>query len=898
MIKVRKSPNMMSTTGRGPGIAAPTPMPVNPASEIGVSMTRSFPNSSTRPDNTLNGVPASATSSPRTHTRESRRISSARASRMASPKLSSRTFDSVSGIHVLIDVRRVRIGRGQGGRDRSVHVGCQLRVDTIEQGLVGEVSFNQRTGEDADGIPLGGPTLFLLLGPVIVAADVPDMMTAEPIRVTQEKRGTLSLTRARDERRCRPVHGPDVLPVDALGRQTECGRPGQNVTGCRLRIVGVLVIEIVPAGLAHRQLPGLGQVHRLVEDPLSERTFAEEAHHNPVRAEILRRERGTGRDSGAPSHDGVCAEVARGRVGDMHRPALALAVPGCLAEELRKHAVRRRSFGEAVSVTTMGACNVVVRSERFANPDRHGLLADVEVREAGHQGASVEIVDPFLEQANGHHLPVHVDQSLDLDAGIDGRPVGQSGHFSTPDMRASTSNNTAKSSSAKPIPRAAVNISFVTAVVGNGTSNCRPISSANTMSFLIMFTLNHTSSGMPRTNGPRYCIIGDPITLCVSTSTAVSRAIPLFSASRTPSENASIWTARLRLMAIFMDSARPFPPTWVTLGPMSSSSGLTRSKVARFPPTITDSLPCSSVTTLPDTGASTMSAPFSRTWAATARLTAGLTVLMSTTTFPGLSPASNPSRPSATASSDLESVTMMKITSAASATARGESLHFIPVSTSHCAFERVRLYPVTRWPLASSLAAIFPPITPRPTYPRLAIFSQIALRMQVSRRRIHMHYAGKSSKNTLTSNPTYENHSQGYTQASLIDHTTGSVHTGLGLNQLAAHGTLSPHIHSYEEGFYVLTGQAVVSINEQTYLLGPGDYGAIKVGTVHAWRCAGPAPVRWLQMAAPQPKPHGKERDTFFSKDATIPTKAQPLDVNDRRGSLLGHFDVNQIPLA
>jgi len=161
-----------------------------------------------------------------------------------------------------------------------------------------------------------------------------------------------------------------------------------------------------------------------------------------------------------------------------------------------------------------------------------------------------------------------------------------------------------------------------------------------------------------------------------------------------------------------------------------------------------------------------------------------------------------------------------------------------------------------------------------------------------------MHYAGKSSKNTLTSNPTYKNHSQGYTQASLIDHTTGSVHTGLGLNQLAAHGTLSPHFHSYEEGFYVLTGQAVVSINEQAYLLGPGDYGAIKVGTVHAWRCAGPAPVRWLQMAAPQPKPHGKERDTFFSKDATIPTKAQPLDVNDRRGSLLGHFDVSQIPLA
>ena len=161
-----------------------------------------------------------------------------------------------------------------------------------------------------------------------------------------------------------------------------------------------------------------------------------------------------------------------------------------------------------------------------------------------------------------------------------------------------------------------------------------------------------------------------------------------------------------------------------------------------------------------------------------------------------------------------------------------------------------------------------------------------------------MHYVGKSSKHTLTSNPIYENHSQGYTQASLVDHTTGSVHTGLSLNQLAVGGTLSPHVHSYEEGFYILTGQAVVSVNDQTYLLGHGDYGAIKVGTVHAWRCAGPAPVRWLQMAAPQPKPHGKERDTFFLKDAAIPTKAQPLDVRDLRGSLLGHFDVSQIPHA
>jgi len=44
----------------------------------------------------------------------------------------------VSGIHVLIDVIGARVRRGQSGRDRGVHVGCQFRVDAIEQSLVGD----------------------------------------------------------------------------------------------------------------------------------------------------------------------------------------------------------------------------------------------------------------------------------------------------------------------------------------------------------------------------------------------------------------------------------------------------------------------------------------------------------------------------------------------------------------------------------------------------------------------------------------------------------------------------------------------------------------------------------------------------------------------------------------
>jgi quercetin dioxygenase-like cupin family protein len=158
-----------------------------------------------------------------------------------------------------------------------------------------------------------------------------------------------------------------------------------------------------------------------------------------------------------------------------------------------------------------------------------------------------------------------------------------------------------------------------------------------------------------------------------------------------------------------------------------------------------------------------------------------------------------------------------------------------------------------------------------------------------------MHRVGKVDEVTLAPSAKYERHSVGYRQAPLIDHSTGSVHTELTVNELDPSGTLSPHVHSYEKGFYILSGQAVVGIGEQAYLLGPGDYGAIKVGTPHAWR-AGSQPVRWLQMAAPQPKPDGELRDTYFLKNGQIPLDAKPMDLTDLKGNLLGHFDASQVP--
>ena len=74
-----KSANCSSTTGRSPIQAAPTAAPTNPSSAIGVSITRSPPNSSNRPLVTPNAPPKWPMSSPSRKTRSSARMASASA---------------------------------------------------------------------------------------------------------------------------------------------------------------------------------------------------------------------------------------------------------------------------------------------------------------------------------------------------------------------------------------------------------------------------------------------------------------------------------------------------------------------------------------------------------------------------------------------------------------------------------------------------------------------------------------------------------------------------------------------------------------------------------------------------------------------------------------------------
>src|SRR5687768_3699902 len=239
MTSIRKSPNMMSAIGRIPVIAAPTQRPVKPTSEIGVSMMRLGPNSSTSPLSTLKVVPASATSSPIRTTVGSRRISSAIASRTASPKpisfAASRVGAAVavaaSGIDVLGHAARIRVGRADRKLHRRIHLFHQLFLYRVERRAVGQTVVHQPLAVQRDRILLRDPLLLFRLRPVVGAGDVADVMTVVAVGDALQERRALAAASAFDVVRGRLMDGTHVLAVDGMRRDAECLGARRDVAG-------------------------------------------------------------------------------------------------------------------------------------------------------------------------------------------------------------------------------------------------------------------------------------------------------------------------------------------------------------------------------------------------------------------------------------------------------------------------------------------------------------------------------------------------------------------------------------------------------------------------------------------------------------------------------------------
>jgi quercetin dioxygenase-like cupin family protein len=155
-----------------------------------------------------------------------------------------------------------------------------------------------------------------------------------------------------------------------------------------------------------------------------------------------------------------------------------------------------------------------------------------------------------------------------------------------------------------------------------------------------------------------------------------------------------------------------------------------------------------------------------------------------------------------------------------------------------------------------------------------------------------MHYVSKIDDSSAQTPAAYARHSTGFRRATYVDRAAGSVHMGAGVCLLDRGGRIQPHLHSFEESFYILEGSLIAQIGDQAYALGPGNYGLISTGVRHAWRNAGDRPARWLEMQAPQPRALDYGRDTFFAGGDVSP-QAAPPGAGDAQ---LGRFDESQLP--
>ena len=154
-----------------------------------------------------------------------------------------------------------------------------------------------------------------------------------------------------------------------------------------------------------------------------------------------------------------------------------------------------------------------------------------------------------------------------------------------------------------------------------------------------------------------------------------------------------------------------------------------------------------------------------------------------------------------------------------------------------------------------------------------------------------MHHVSRIDEASAQTPRLYVNRSTGFRRATYVDHAMGSVHMGVGICYLEPGGVIQPHLHSFEESFYILEGSVGAQIDDARCALGPGDFGLIGTGSRHAWRNTSSRRARWLEMQAPQPRPVEYGRDTFFV-DGGLPAGAP----SGPQQTLVGHFDEAQLP--
>jgi quercetin dioxygenase-like cupin family protein len=159
-----------------------------------------------------------------------------------------------------------------------------------------------------------------------------------------------------------------------------------------------------------------------------------------------------------------------------------------------------------------------------------------------------------------------------------------------------------------------------------------------------------------------------------------------------------------------------------------------------------------------------------------------------------------------------------------------------------------------------------------------------------------MHYVGHVDWSFTASPVAASWTSEGLARQVIVGPAQGAVHTELAVGAFQPRGWLRRHVHSFEEGLYVLAGELVIEIGGAVHRLVTGDYAFIPLGTWHALANGGADEVRWLSINTPQRlPPDAGRKDTFFAKAPFDAPELVARATRPRFGSpdvrYVGHYD-------
>ncbi len=137
----------------------------------------------------------------------------------------------------------------------------------------------------------------------------------------------------------------------------------------------------------------------------------------------------------------------------------------------------------------------------------------------------------------------------------------------------------------------------------------------------------------------------------------------------------------------------------------------------------------------------------------------------------------------------------------------------------------------------------------------------------------------------------------GSTQRILIGSHTGAIHLEISEVTIEPQAEIAGHRHPFEESFYVLAGNGVVTIGSTSYALGADDFGLVPLGHAHAWANPHDQPLELLRVRSPQPRHMRGEDPTYPTDDATPHREGiDPPRAVAAPHRPVGRFDSSQLP--